>query len=892
MVYPAPGMSNRSLEYRAAPDKRSLLAFTIRRRRFPHESNSPMDLATILSGLALAPALNAILEELGDFALDKSKDAVGDKLKDLLKKDPLKQGVKKALAAFIREFEAELIGGDLTEDDLASFQPHLEVFLKVEAAASLIADQLTNNTPYTSTTVALRLATEWNNLALQRLPDSFDWTKLTRRHIRLVERIIESDQTLRDVAILRSTRTASACLPAGTNRPVEFDADGYAQAIQTRFAQLRIDVLDPNPEHSGVPLQTVFVEPRLRALSLKAMPSSDDEVGLSDSPDRWNTSSFHEVLTKSSARLTALLGHPGTGKSSSLAIVALKWASLAKIERSLSSTPLFVDLRHFAILASGHPTFDFLEYLSSGRGALWRIPGDVTRAMLTEGRAHLLLDGLDEVNSLQLRQEIAAEISRLSVAFPKLKITISSRIVGFASSSHHLSVAGFEIWIICHFSKIQMAEFIERWHHQVYGKTQEELEKKTRIQKSLEDSQSISEMATNPLLLTLMCLLNKHHELPRDRNTLFDRASSLLLEQWDLNKAQLQSAELERLNLDSRDKQIILKKVAIRMQKSGRGLSSNSISEPELETAVHKCLEDDLGHHDGKPVARRVVAQLRERNYILCLLGGDEYGFVHRCFLEFFCAWGLVDTYNNTSEAERISLQTLLDDTFTKHWGDDRWHEVLRLIVARLSPSDAERAMTQLLHLVHDSGSYEPLWLAAKCCSDIRNPAKNKKLLKIVESRLRDIVEVPQSLIYTQHQASSTEVQRLANYQLQIQAIKAISELPSIVECELWLKAMASSKRSERASNVRIASLLAYSKRTAANAELWAWLTRIADFDIGDKIWQVRQAAIRVLSERFQDNATAEYLEDLLANPHEEHELRESATQELDRRWPGRSLRE
>jgi predicted NACHT family NTPase len=45
---------------------------------------------------------------------------------------------------------------------------------------------------------------------------------------------------------------------------------------------------------------------------------------------------------------------------------------------------------------------------------------------------------------------------------------------------------------------------------------------------------------------------------------------------------------------------------------------------------------------------RMMIKQLRERNFILCYLGADNYAFVHRTFLEFFAAWAFVWEFKET----------------------------------------------------------------------------------------------------------------------------------------------------------------------------------------------------------------------------------------------------
>jgi predicted NACHT family NTPase len=72
---------------------------------------------------------------------------------------------------------------------------------------------------------------------------------------------------------------------------------------------------------------------------------------------------------------------------------------------------------------------------------------------------------------------------------------------------------------------------------------------------------------------------------------------------------------------------------------------------------------------------------LRKRNFILCFLGydylgNDYYGFVHRTFLEYFCAWEFVNRFGKHTLTE----EQLKTEVYEEHWQDESWHEVLRLI--------------------------------------------------------------------------------------------------------------------------------------------------------------------------------------------------------------------
>jgi predicted NACHT family NTPase len=45
--------------------------------------------------------------------------------------------------------------------------------------------------------------------------------------------------------------------------------------------------------------------------------------------------------------------------------------------------------------------------------------------------------------------------------------------------------------------------------------------KRERLRKAINDSKSIAMLAGNPLLLTMMAILNRNQELPRDRVDLY-----------------------------------------------------------------------------------------------------------------------------------------------------------------------------------------------------------------------------------------------------------------------------------------------------------------------------------------------------------------------------------
>jgi len=85
----------------------------------------------------------------------------------------------------------------------------------------------------------------------------------------------------------------------------------------------------------------------------------------------------------------------------------------------------------------------------------------------------------------------------------------------------------------------------------------------------------------------------------------------------------------------------------------------------------------EQGFSEPREKANRLIQQLRERNFILCYRGADTYGFMHRTFLEYFCAIEIVHRFE---KQRTLTFEQLRDEVFGKHWQDETWHEVLFLL--------------------------------------------------------------------------------------------------------------------------------------------------------------------------------------------------------------------
>ncbi len=270
---------------------------------------------------------------------------------------------------------------------------------------------------------------------------------------------------------------------------------------------------------------------------------------------------------------------------------------------------------------------------------------DLDRLLQRPNAAVFLLDGLDEVFDPARREQVVNDIHRLSNEYPTAPIIVTSRVIGY--KSQRLRNAEFRHFLLQDFEPEQVEAFLDHWHEQTFTDPADRAFKRDRLAQAIEESRAIAELAGNPLLLTMMAILNRTQELPRDRAELYQQAARVLLHLWDTERTLESHPKLKGM-IGFPEKAEILRRVAWFMQSRRSGLAGNIIAREDLEDLLQDYL-NTLNVSEPLVVAHALVEQLRERNFILCYLGGDSYAFVHRTFLEFFA---LPRSSNNSSASK------------------------------------------------------------------------------------------------------------------------------------------------------------------------------------------------------------------------------------------------
>ncbi|MGD1714108.1 NACHT domain-containing protein, partial [Dapis sp. BLCC M172] len=398
--------------------------------------------------------------------------------------------------------------------------------------------------------------------------------------------------------------------------------------------------------------------------------------------------------------------------------------------------PLLIELRTYVRNYDANKCNNFLDFLENGSGVVCHLPKQELHAKLQNGDAIVMFDGLDEVFDPAKREEIITNIHRFTNNYKNVRVIVTSRVIGYKPQK--LRDAEFYHFMLQDLEAEQVEDFIQRWHDLTYQNEAERERKRERLKRAINDSSAIKQLSENPLLLTMMAILNRHQELPRDRAELYNQASRVLLQQWDAERA-LVDAKIDPMTIDYKDKQAMLRQIAFFMQGNKEGLAGNLIAEKDLKRIISDYLKS-ININDATTItmAKALIEQLRSRNFVLCFVGAEYYAFVHRTFLEFFCAWEFVWQFKET---QTLGIDGLINGTFGKHWQDEKWHEVLRLIAGIIDAKFVGEIISYLMEQEGEEKQFKNLFLAGKCFFEVRSRQSIGDLESRLLNRLKDLTE-------------------------------------------------------------------------------------------------------------------------------------------------------
>ena len=376
------------------------------------------------------------------------------------------------------------------------------------------------------------LQTKWDELGFKALPEDFDWKRISKLYLKRVNDIIGESQEFKDLfsakklqEIATNTQNISGIIP-------DYDLERYRESLQETYGYLKLSKLDVTYRSKAeqVNLGNIFIPQTVK----EALPPSRYDLPKEvleklHQEEAIETNFFEsdfeqyqqlflgkpsksvlDIVKDDKYHYMVFLGDPGSGKSTVLQYLALDWA-----DNTTEKIPLLIELRDYA--KDENDPQDFLDYFHQGKRKICELNKQQLHEQLNTGKAVVMFDGLDEIFSKDIYGRVIKEIHAFSNKYRNVSIIITSRLVGY--NPDELSNAEFTHFTLEEFNNNQIREFIKRWHKLALPEesSQDRYDTQKRLQTAVKESPAIRQLAGNPLLLTMMAILNRYQELPRRR---------------------------------------------------------------------------------------------------------------------------------------------------------------------------------------------------------------------------------------------------------------------------------------------------------------------------------------------------------------------------------------
>jgi hypothetical protein len=356
-------------------------------------------------------------------------------------------------------------------------------------------------------------------------------------------------------------------------------------------------------------------------------------------------------------RRLVIYGKPGAGKTTLLKRLAIECAE-GRFRPEL--VPVFIPLRDFAETEESPTLFRYIEEQWGAH--------ENARTVLNQGRAMVLLDGLDEVRDRDFKR-VRKAVEDFATEFRNCTMALTCRI-----AAREYTFERFSEVEIADFNAAQIKTFATQWFRAQREERKKGSKTRTFLQ-NLRANRSLLELASSPLLLALLCLVfQERNGFEGTRAALYREGLDILFGKWDAQRG----VERDRpYALTIRDMEILLEEIAY-----NRFLASEYFFDLDsLEREIIALFKyRNLLEPGTEPRPVTVLNSFESHMGLLVHRSTDVYSFSHLTFQEYLTA-------------RHMAANAKLVTENGPNVGDRRWHEVWLLLSMIL---DAEGILPEL----------------------------------------------------------------------------------------------------------------------------------------------------------------------------------------------------
>jgi predicted NACHT family NTPase len=483
-----------------------------------------------------------------------------------------------------------------------------------------------------------------------------------------------------------------------------------------------------------VPLENIYINqkihPLVRGQTWLDISDLNRGISASKSPelitfDRLDVSLINSLSPPLNPAMAAvetypkllILGKPGSGKTT-----LLKYLSLRAIRQELDSSPIpfFIPIRRWCQEVNKTEELSLLTYLDNKYSELG-VSRPQLELLLKQGKILILLDGLDEVNTMDTRSRVIQEITSFAETYYQNQIIITCRL-----GALNYNLSGFTSIELADFTQDDIEIFAQKWFVVAAGNNPEIGRKKaTKFMENLAlpENQSLRELGITPILLNLLVSVFQTLKVfPNKRSKLYEVGLAIFLVRWDESRL-IKRDEVYR-NLSVTQKMKLLSQIAFSTFESGNYFFEEREVIAYISDYLANFSEGNLEPEMLRQESEAILKSIEMQHGLLVERAQGIYSFSHLTFQEYLTARYLANIPDSgmlNATLGRVSVYV----------HDQQWREVFLLLVDLLR--NAETLLTAMKYQVDlllgtDEKLTEIMLAITKKCNNLKVPYKKAAL--------------------------------------------------------------------------------------------------------------------------------------------------------------------